>query len=69
VADSIISDTPNNCNPSDRTKTFKEYLSDVYIVTFPKIKISPVSTNEIVNIINKMKLANSYGYDEIPIKI
>jgi hypothetical protein len=69
VADSIISNIPNNCNPSDRTKTFKEYLSDVYKVTFPKIKISPVSTNEIVNIINKMKLTNSYGYDEIPIKI
>jgi hypothetical protein len=25
--------------------------------------------NEIVNIINKMKMTKSYGYDEIPIKI
>jgi hypothetical protein len=59
----------NNYNSSGKTKTFEEHLSDVFNVTFPKIKYNPVSTNEIVNIINKMKNTNSYGYDEIPIKI
>ena len=36
---------------------------------FPSIKLTPVSTKEIREIINSLKWKNSHGYDEIPIKI
>jgi hypothetical protein len=32
-------------------------------------RYSLVCTSEIVTIINKLKMTNSYGYDEIPVKI
>jgi hypothetical protein len=46
-----------------------QHLSDVFNGTFPKIRYNFVTTNEIVNIINKLNMTNSFGYDEIPIKI
>jgi hypothetical protein len=50
-------------------KLNNDYLSATLNVTFPIIRDSPVSTSEIVNVINKLKMTNSYGYDEIPVKI
>jgi hypothetical protein len=47
VADSITSNILNNYNPSGKTKTFEEHLSNVFNVNFSKIKYSPVSTNEL----------------------
>ena len=46
-----------------------EYLHQVFASQFPSIKLTPVSTNEIREIINSLKWKNSHGYDEIPIKI
>ena len=39
------------------------------IKPFPSIHLTPVTANEIKNIIRSLKTKNSYGYDEIPLKI
>jgi hypothetical protein len=36
---------------------------------FPRIHLTPVTANEIKNIIKSLKLKNSYGYNEIPPRI
>jgi hypothetical protein len=69
VADTIINNILNNCNSIDKSMTSSEYLSDIFKVTFLTIRYSLVTTNEIVNIVNKLTMTNSYGYDEIPVKI
>jgi hypothetical protein len=45
------------------------YLYQVFIRPFPHIKLTPVSTKEISEIIKSLKWKNSHGCDEIPIKI
>jgi hypothetical protein len=45
------------------------YLYQVFIRLFPRIKSTPVCTKEISEIIKSLKWKNSHGYDEIPIKI
>jgi Notch-like protein len=59
----------NTCNSTDDVKTYDDYLSATQIRTFPTVTYSLVSANEIVNVINKIKIANSYGYDEISVNI
>ena len=44
-------------------------LNQVFIRLFPNIKLTPVSTKEVSEIIKSLKWKNSHGYDEIPIKI
>jgi hypothetical protein len=58
----------NNYNSTDRSKNPTEYLSHIYKTTFPAIKYSYASTKETENIKN-LKTTNSYGYDEIHVKI
>jgi len=41
----------------------------VFIRPFANIKLTPVSTKEISEIIKSLKWKNSHDYDEIPIKI
>jgi thiamine kinase-like enzyme len=65
VPDSIINNIQKDYNPSEKNN-FHGYLIEVFNVTFPKITFSPAATNEIANIINKLKMTNSYRYDEIP---
>jgi hypothetical protein len=36
---------------------------------FPRIHLTPITANEIKDIIKSLKLKNSYGYDEIPPRI
>jgi hypothetical protein len=69
VADTIINNTSSNCNSIDKSKNPSEYLFHTFKTTFPTIKYSFVTTKEIENIINNLKMTNSYGYDEIPVKI
>jgi hypothetical protein len=69
VADTIINNTSNNFNSIDKSKNPSEYLFHTFKTTFPTIKYSFVTTKEIENIINNLKMTNSYGYDEIPVKI
>jgi hypothetical protein len=69
VADNIINNTFNNCNSMDKSRNSSDYLYHIYKTTFPIIKYSPATTKEIEKIINNLKTTNSYGYDEIPVKI
>jgi hypothetical protein len=63
LPDLIINKISNTHNPSAKITTLNQYLSDFFNGTFPKIRYNFVTTNEIVN------MTNSFGYDEIPIKI
>jgi len=45
------------------------YFYQVLTRPFPHIKLTPVSTREISEIIKSLKWKNAHGYDEIPIKI
>jgi hypothetical protein len=45
------------------------YLYQVFTRPFPHIKLMPVSTKEIGEIIKSLKWKSSHGYDEIPTKI
>jgi hypothetical protein len=45
------------------------YLYKVFIRLFPHIKLTPVTTKEISEIIKSLKWKNSHGYDEIPVRI
>jgi hypothetical protein len=36
---------------------------------FPNIKLTPITTKEIKDIIKSLQQKNSQGYDEIPLKI
>jgi hypothetical protein len=69
VADTIINNTLNNCNSMDKSRNSSEYLYHIYKPTFPIIKYSLATTKEIEKIINNLKTANAYVYDEIPVKI
>lgn len=41
----------------------------VFTRPFPRIKLTPTSTKEIIEIVKSLKSKNSHGYYEIPIKI
>jgi hypothetical protein len=56
-------------NNSMTTNSALNYLYQVFTRPFPHIKLTPVSTKEISEIIKSLKLKNSHGYDEIPTKI
>jgi len=45
------------------------YLYEVFIRPFPNIKLTPVSTKEVSEIMKSLKWKNSHGHNEIPIKI
>jgi hypothetical protein len=45
------------------------YLYKVFIRPFSHIKLTAVTTKEISEIIKSLKLKNSHGYEEIPVRI
>jgi hypothetical protein len=45
------------------------YLYKVFIRPFLHIKLKPVTTKEISEIIKSLKWKNSHGYDETPVRI
>ena len=55
-------------NNSMTTNSALSYLYQVFTRPFPHIKLTPVSTKEISEIIKSLKWKNSHGYDEIPQK-
>jgi len=55
-------DPRENINPSS-------YLINNFNSTFPRINWNYATTYETGTIIKSLKAKNSYGYDEIPIKI
>jgi hypothetical protein len=68
ITETIVKSTLNShiLNISNKAK---EYLIHIFKNTFPPINYSQVTTSEIDNIIDKLKMANSKGYEEIPIKV
>ena len=50
---------PKNDGPSN-------YLNQVYNQPFQKIKLTQVTTKEIIELVRLLKSTHSYGYDEIP---
>jgi Notch-like protein len=44
-------------------------LYEAFIRSFPHIKLTPVTTREVSEIIKSVKWKNSHGYDEIPVRI
>jgi hypothetical protein len=64
IAETITNNAFGNSNLSGN-----EYLIHVFKSTFPLINYSYASTNEIQMVIDKLKMTNSYGYDEIPVNI
>jgi Notch-like protein len=44
-------------------------LYSVFNKPFPHLNIAPVNAKEIKDIIRTLKWKNSYGYDEIPLKV
>ena len=64
----------NNCvsfnTTSDNNQNNISFsLNHVYQNSFPNIKYRCTSTREIENIISTLKLSNSCGYDEVPLKL
>ena len=53
----------------DNTSTAVHNLKLTCPKSFPRIHLTPVTANEIKNIIKSLKLKNSHGYDEIPPRI
>jgi len=54
---------------SDNSLTALDNLKLIYPKSFPRIYMTPVTVNEIKNIIKSLKLKNSQGYDGIPPRI
>jgi hypothetical protein len=48
---------------------FFHYLSSVSIGSIGNLKYKPVTSKEMKDIIKSLKNKNSYGYDEIPMKV
>jgi hypothetical protein len=56
-------------NNSMTVNSALNYLYQVFTRPFPHIKLTPISTREISEIIKSLKWKNSHGYEEIPIEI
>ena len=50
----------------NNTPSALDSLNSSRTKSFSQIHLSPVTANEIKNIIKSLKVKNSYGYDEIP---
>jgi Notch-like protein len=53
----------------DNTPSAVDNLNSARTKSFPRIHLTPVTANEIKNIIKSLKMKNSYGYDEPPPRI
>jgi hypothetical protein len=69
VTDKISTNNSITFNVATNVVHPLNYLHQVFIRPFPKIKLTPVSTKEFSEIIKSLKWKNSHGYDEIPIEI
>ena len=59
----------DNYNNSNNIHTSIHYLVNAINKNFPNIKMKPMTTQEIENIIKFLKPKNTYGYNEIPTKL
>jgi len=53
----------------NNTSTALDNLKSIFPKSLPRIYMTPVTANEIRNIIKSLKLKNSHGYDEVPPRI
>jgi hypothetical protein len=53
----------------DKSRNSSAYLYHIYKTTVPIIKYCLATAKETEEVINNLKMTNSYGYDEIPVKI
>jgi hypothetical protein len=45
------------------------YFHQAFPNPFPNMKIKPLSTKEVENVIKSLKLKNSFGYDGVSVKV
>jgi hypothetical protein len=69
VTDKMSANNSKNINVASNAAHPLTYLYQVSIRPFPNIKLTPVSTKEVSEIIKSFKWKNSHGYDETPLKI
>jgi hypothetical protein len=69
ITDKISTKNSKNFLPTPVNDSPLNYLKQVFTRPFPSINMAPTSTREITEIVKSLKSKNSYGYDEIPIKI
>jgi hypothetical protein len=69
VTDKVSANNSININVAPNDAYPLSYLHQVFIRPFQSIKLTPVSTKEISEIIKSLKWKNSHGYNDIPIKI
>jgi Notch-like protein len=69
AADAIIENIRNDNDGLNDNSSHSSYLINNINTTFPHIDWKHASTYEISKIIESLKITNSCGYDEIPIKI
>jgi hypothetical protein len=69
VTDKMSANNSTNINVASNAAHPLSYLYQVFIRPFPNIKLTPLSTKEVNEIIKSLKWKNSHGYGEIPIKI
>jgi hypothetical protein len=67
TATKILADNSLN-NSTNSSSQSLAYLYKVFNNPFPNVSLTPTNTNEIRNIIKKLKTKNSSGYDEISMK-
>jgi hypothetical protein len=68
VADSVVNNISGKTNYKNNRHT-TDYLNLNYGHYFPDIQWKYISTYEIQNIIKLLKLKNSFGFDEISMKV
>jgi hypothetical protein len=64
----VTSKQSNNNISSSLKITPTHYLHQAFLNPFPNMKIKPLSTKEVENIIKSLKLKNSFGYDGVSTK-
>jgi hypothetical protein len=69
VTDKISTNNSITLNVAPNAVHPLSYLHQVFIRPFPNIKLTPVSTKEVSEIIKSLKWKNSHGYDDITIKL
>jgi len=69
AADTIINNISKDNNGKKDDISHSSYLINNINTAFPNIEWKQALTHEISKIIESLKLKNSCGYDEIPIKI
>jgi hypothetical protein len=69
VIDKISKEDGNNMINNEKVSSFHHYLEWDYDYSPPSFIIKTFSTKEITSTIKALKTKNSYGYDEISMKL